>query len=904
MAARYSIGLDLGTTNSVMAVVDLKNSDTLYPDVLTVPLRQRLTHDRNGESLRLPSFLYHPNPAEARALPDFSFVAGPWVIGEAAAEMGLNQSGRLVTSAKSWLCHPRSDPRKPLLPWGAVEGVEPISAVEATTRILQHLRHSWEHCPQGAGHPISEQQLTITLPASFDQQARNLTIEACRAAGLGHALLLEEPQAAFYNWISLRHSRWKEDLSQIQVALVIDVGGGTSDFSLIACSSQGESFDLKRLAVGRHLLLGGDNIDITLARTAEASMSSGRQNLSTSQWNLLCQRVRQAKEHLLMEGGEESVTIRLPGSGLRLIGGLRQAVLERNSTCNQVLNRFFPELSASDPPPVEEPAGDMGLPYERIPAITWHILDFLKSHGGLGEFFPNAVLFNGGALEPPAVRQRILDLLRRHSPGGRELNVLEAGSLAEAVARGAAYYGYVRERGGLRIGGGSPHAYYLELQTPSGTQHLCAIPKGTETHERVHLSRDDLKVLTNEPVTFPLVASDQFPQDEAGHVRRIEKAQSCGTLQSEIRFGNRGESRDIPVELCGEISELETLSLQLKSLHTPHTWNLEFSLRPSNPETSPQKETESQDISDPLLRVFDSILCEKKPASFLKRAEGELGCRRDNLPLPALRLAADRLISEAAFTALGAGHESAWLNACGYALRPGFGNAADSGRLSRCWSLLRAGPQNARDRQCRDQWLIFWRRVGPGLGSGRQNDLYQRNKKGLFDRLGQASFKADGVEAWRLMASFEHLEVAEKLRLGQALVEHLLSREKGSEAEISNALWCLGRLGTRQPFHAGPELVVPAKMVGSWLVRLLKASQLEVSSGLNSCILELSRRCGERELELPDELRGQVEIYLNQQTLLSEEQWRPLLETPVTRALQDQIRFLGESLPVGLQLNP
>jgi hypothetical protein len=878
-----------------MAVIDLR-SEGRFPEIKTLPLLQRLSVDEVGLRDHLPSFLYWPTDAQREQLSDFAFEAEGWVMGHGAVDMGRRVKGRLVSSAKSWLCHSRVNRNAELLPWGAEEGVRKISPVSATELILKHLVFAWEQSEFGES-PIGEQCVTVTLPASFDQTARALTVEACQKAGLGHAKLLEEPQAAFYNWISLRKGRWSEALKGCERVCVCDIGGGTSDFSLIRCHEQDDKMNFEREAVGQHLLLGGDNIDLALAHQAESKLSKGKRQLNLSQWQQLSQLARAAKEKLL-GSGEESVELRLPGSGRKVIGGLRKTTLEREATADTVLSGFFPLIDDNYQAKNKEGLQEMGLPYEAEPAITWHLKDFLQRHGALSQ--TQGILFNGGTLEPEAVRQRMLDMMAKLCDGKTPV-LLESDSLAEAVARGAAYYGFSTERGGLRVGGGSPHAYYLTLTAADGPKQVCVIPKGTEPHEPALLKLEGLEVKANHPVSFQLSYGDEHPLDEVGSVHLLSEGSPSLELQAMVRFGKQGQ-RQVPVQIRGELTELDTLMMELVSVHTDHRWKLEFDLRQQQQEaddTAPQAmEGEAfMDIPDNLEALIVEAFSGKQPKSLLKVLETQVDKKRNQWDVPFLRSLVDTLLKHPELSKKSAQHEANWLMACGYGLRPGYGDPGDEIRRQKVWSFCRSGAHFSRDVSSRSQWATLWRRLAPGLEDGRQSDLIQRQKRDLIDKKGAPLLKGAGVEWWRMLCAMETMPVVDKLKLGRSLVQSLLN----DESLLEMKLWCLGRLGTRQPLGAGPEFVIPATEVEPWVKMLLEQEQWSSAARLQA-IVECSRKCGERSLDVCDELRAEVLEVLKQIGEGSESHSFELVQRGGQRNLSEQSQVLGEALPAGLHL--
>ena len=899
--ASYSVGIDLGTTNCVIAAIDLKSNHGSYPEVITIPIIQRIDEETIGHTNKLPSFLFYPTQNQKEALPQFDLDSEGWIIGMAAQTLGRKISGRLITSAKSWMCHNRADKKSPILPWGGSDDVEKISPLKATELILKHLKYSWDQSEVGKNAPLEKQHLTITLPASFDQAARELTLEACANAGMSHAKLLEEPQAAFYNWISLRKGRWEEALGTSRKVLVCDIGGGTSDFSLVECFEEEGSFKFNRVAVGDHLLLGGDNMDLGLAHLAESKISNGKKKLNQSQWLLLSQLTRHAKETLLSDSEESEVNIRLPGSGTKVIGGLRQTTINKAEVENMILNGFFNDLDYSTYESRKSSGiKELGLPYEQEPAITWHVLDFIKRHEDEVSF-PDAILFNGGALEPDSIRERILEVLKKNGPSNNSIRILESDSFADAVARGAAFYGFSSNRGGVRIGGGIPVAYYLGFQKDGVNSQVCIIPKGTEAHEKVKLDIPGLEVKTNTPVSFPLYECDTYPLDETGKVRNLN-IEATGNLKTLVKFGKSFEKM-VPVDIEGEVSELDTLNLTLQSENTEHNWKLEFDLRDNKPENQlDYKETENTESSTIQFEINNTWIenfFNTQNGGLIKSIEKEFSIRRQELSIPTIRQIADALLNKSDYHKKNAKEEARWLNACSYCIRPGFGHPTDEVRRNKIWSLFKKGANATNDTSAKIEWAILWRRCAPGLESGRQNDLFQRNKKPLTDKKGNPSFKAEGAEYWRLIASLEHIPVKDKEKMGTLLIKQL---QTDPSSHIELMLWAISRFGARLPVQASIENIVSAETAETWTRSLLKMERY-LGKGLENTIVELCRKTDERSIDVEKSCIDEVIHFFDTHKECDSQKLSIPLLNYSQREVFEQSQMLGENLPVGLQLN-
>ncbi|GIW70531.1 MAG: heat-shock protein [Planctomycetota bacterium] len=588
---RYVVGIDLGTTNTVLAAAEAEaGHEPAVPEVMAVP---QLVGPGEVEARPvLPSAVYLPAPGEFGE----QGLVLPWgapasVVGCFAREHGAKVAGRLVTSAKSWLCHRRADPRAPLLPLGAPPELERISPVEAQRRVLEHLVHAWDRAHPEA--PLAAQEVLLAVPASFDAVARSLTLEAARAAGIAELTLLEEPQAAFYAWLAALGEGWRQHVRPGDTILVCDIGGGTTDFSLIACGEREGNLVLERVAVGEHLLLGGDNMDLALAHRVAARLGA---ELDPWQSRALWLECARAKEELLSRPELERAPVTIPGRGRRLVGGQVRGEVLRRDIDEVVIEGFFPVCGAEDRPRAGRRAAlrEIGLPYAADPAITRHLAAFLGRHVQSGEralAHPRLVLCNGGVMQAEALRRRLLEVLASWS--GAPVLELPGASYDVAVARGAAYYGLVRRGRGIRIRGGSPRSYYVGfeaavpavpgLQPPM--QAVCVVPFGLEEGTETEAPGVELGLVTGETVEFRLFASTARKDDRAGTLLQQLPAElePLATLQAALE-PVRGEAAQqgevVPVGLRARLTEIGTLELFCVARQQPERcWRLEVNLR-------------------------------------------------------------------------------------------------------------------------------------------------------------------------------------------------------------------------------------------------------------------------------------------------------------------------------------
>jgi len=601
---KYVIGIDLGTTNSALAYAEIRpDADPFAPANVQVMGVPQLTNpsEVRGEDL-LPSFLYIPGgsdfPAGSLALPwdpDRDFA-----VGVLAQKRGAENAGRLVSSAKSWLSHSGVDRTAPLVPFRAPEGVEKISPVTASRRYLEHLREAWDQEMPEA--PFVEQQVLVTVPASFDAVARELTLEAAQKAGYQNLTLLEEPQAAFYAWIE-RHPDWRERVQVGDLILVVDIGGGTTDFSLIAVTEREGSLSLDRVAVGEHILLGGDNIDLALAGVVSQHLAEKGTRLDSRQMQTLWNNCRTAKEKLLApdsKAKEEPVTILGKGSGL--VGGTIKASLQRADVDRILSDGFLPAVASGDMPVRQRRAGlqEIGLPYAADAAITKHLARFLRQqaatseHGAVrrgpsGLACPTHVLFNGGVLKAGLVRERLLATLNSWlaEEGVGAAKPLSGEDLMHAVARGAAYHGLARRGRGVRIRGGVPRTYYVGIESAmpaapgfaAPLKALTVVPFGMEEGTEVRIPGREFGLVVGEPAEFRFFASASRKNDEPGDLIEDFGGELEELSPMEVTFG-AGESSSEVVPVSFETVVTETGLLQLWCVSRDNRrWKLEFNVR-------------------------------------------------------------------------------------------------------------------------------------------------------------------------------------------------------------------------------------------------------------------------------------------------------------------------------------
>lgn len=612
--ARYSIGIDLGTTHCALSYVDKLASDgeQVVQGVLDIP---QLTAPASvaGQPL-LPSFLYLPHESELtvaeRTLPGQAphAAAHAFITGEFARSRGAATPIRLVASAKSWLCHPGVDRRAAILPADAPAEVARISPLTASTRYLEHLRWAWEQAHPEA--PFAQQDITVTIPASFDPAARELTAEACKAAGFANLTLLEEPQAALYSWIQASGGHWRKQVKHGDVILVVDVGGGTTDLSLIAVLERDGNLALQRIAVGEHILLGGDNMDLALAYGVARKLAAEGKPLDAWQTRALAHGCRAAKEQLLADANLASVPVVVPSRGSKLIGGSIRTEVTRDEVLALLVEGFFPKVQVSDKPQTRARAAltQLGLPYAQDAAVTRHLAAFLTRQvhalaeiDGLngdqvdGSTFlhPTAILFNGGVLKAPQIEQRILDVINGwlDDEACEPARLLDGANLDLAVARGAAYYGHIATTGrGVRIRGGTAQSYYVGVESNMPAipgmeppiSALCLAPFGMEEGTEAALSDLELGLVVGEPVRLRFFGSSVRRSDAVGTMLDFwgpEELVELQEIELHLPAAGRAAGEVVPVTLAARVTDIGTLELNAVPVGGTERWKVEFDVR-------------------------------------------------------------------------------------------------------------------------------------------------------------------------------------------------------------------------------------------------------------------------------------------------------------------------------------
>lgn len=611
MSTRFSLGIDLGTTNSAIALTDLESGHT---EVLEVA--QIIGPNRIGEKPTLPSALYIPHrdeyPENSFPLPWDNGVDHTTIAGHFARDHGALVPDRLITSAKSWLSNPHIDARRQSLPWRSDIQDEKLSPFECSRRYLAHLKNAFLYAGrvQGRSWDLSETEIVLTVPASFDAVAQNLTAEAAAAAGLGKVTLLEEPQAAFYAWIAQAGREWRSLISPGDIILVCDVGGGTADFSLIAVTDSNGTLELERISVGEHILLGGDNMDLALAYRLQAKLEAEGRSIDSWQFLTLVHAASKAKIDLFDDESLPEVPIAVPSRGSSLLARTVSTTLDRITLEQVILDGFFAKTTISDLPQEARRVGlqEFGLPFAADPVISKHLARFLcrsranlsssqslsalvEGQQGSAEFvMPTAVLFNGGVFKSGPIRNRVLELLTSWNEG-RPVRELRGIELDLAVAKGASFYGRTRvTQKGIRIKAGAARSYYIGLESSMPAvpgfkppiKALCVVPQGMQEGSELLIEGRDFGLLTGHPAEFRFYSSAVRSGDQPGQILPDAERELEETSLLEINLPPLPDfpaGQVVPVRINSVVSELGTLELWMKHMNSDRRWKVEFQVR-------------------------------------------------------------------------------------------------------------------------------------------------------------------------------------------------------------------------------------------------------------------------------------------------------------------------------------
>lgn len=929
---RFLVGIDLGTTNTVVAYCEI--TDNLEQSEVSLFDIDQLIGP--GEVVRkplLPSFRYHP--AVGQISP--SDLTLPWenepvsgdisnvIVGEWARELGAKVEGRQVSSAKSWLSHQAVDRSSDILPWAGAQDVDKVSPVIASASYLNHIRQAWNY--RHPSNKLEDQDVVVTVPASFDETARKLTLEAAELAGLKKIVLLEEPQAVCYDWYARHQQTAADELKELPLILVCDVGGGTTDLSLIEASfSSQDELALDRIGVGEHLMLGGDNLDLALAHLAESRFNQSKK-LTAASLTKLIQQTRKAKENLLSANAPEEVKITMLGSGSKLLGGTKSIGLSKQEVHQIALDGFFPLSDFSEVPDKRRSAVvEFGLPYVADPAVSKHVAEFLTQHqqvarAALGieddkqNAIPVGLLLNGGVFNSELVTERVTTLLSDWR--GAPVTVLDNPHPDWSVALGAVAFGKARRGAQLKIGGGAARSYFLHLQEKNKMgKALCLLAKGTEEGHEIRLSGRRFSLTLGEPVRFNLLTSthDTLTNNTAiqnGVMVDVDPdlfaplPPYITTLEGEGAELQANQKERVEVQLACQLTEVGTLKMECVSAEDDSKrWELEFEVRNKQTDDSEQvklhpKLNECKELIARLYSGNKKSAESKEIKTLAKDLEKKLG-KRDEWDFTTLRQLFDTFAQGRKRRRRSEQHEKNWLRLAGFALRPGFGDPTDSWRIEQVWGLYQQNIQ-FKNHQGWTDWWVFWRRIAGGLSQEQQEtilaDIAKYLHPGAMKNPQSAKAAQDmGYESMvRLSASLEHLEVEDKVLLATWFLSKAINHNQFEQAHW----WAMGRLASRTPLYGSQHNVVPREQAEQWLPKLLEQNWQKEPMIAFAAVM-ICRKTGDRLFDISDDYREQVLAKLKQSKV--PESWVSLVEEVKELSESESKRIFGDALPSGLTL--
>ncbi|HHF3102334.1 TPA: Hsp70 family protein [Vibrio alginolyticus] len=934
---RFLVGIDLGTTNTVVAYCEI--TDNLEQSEVSLFDIDQLIGP--GEVVRkplLPSFRYHP--AVGQISP--SDLTLPWenepvsgdisnvIVGEWARELGAKVEGRQVSSAKSWLSHQAVDRSSDILPWAGAQDVDKVSPVIASASYLNHIRQAWNY--RHPSNKLEDQDVVVTVPASFDETARKLTLEAAQLAGLKKIVLLEEPQAVCYDWYARHQQTAADELKELPLILVCDVGGGTTDLSLIEASfSSQDELALDRIGVGEHLMLGGDNLDLALAHLAESRLSQNKgeqsKKLTAASLTKLIQQTRKAKENLLSSSAPEEVKITMLGSGSKLLGGTKSIGLSKQEVHQIALDGFFPLSDFSEVPDKRRSAVvEFGLPYVADPAVSKHVAEFLTQHQQVARAalrieddkqnaIPVGLLLNGGVFNSELVTERVTTLLSDWR--GAPVTVLDNPHPDWSVALGAVAFGKARRGAQLKIGGGAARSYFLHLQEKNKMgKALCLLAKGTEEGHEIRLSGRRFSLTLGEPVRFNLLTSthDTLTNNTAiqnGVMVDVDPdlfaplPPYITTLEGEGAELQANQKERVEVQLECQLTEVGTLKMECVSAEDDSKrWELEFEVRNKQTDDSEQvklhpKLNECKELIARLYSGNKKSAESKEIKTLAKDLEKKLG-KRDEWDFTTLRQLFDTFAQGRKRRRRSEQHEKNWLRLAGFALRPGFGDPTDSWRIEQVWGLYQQNIQ-FKNHQGWTDWWVFWRRIAGGLSQEQQEtilaDIAKYLHPGAMKNPQSAKAAQDmGYESMvRLSASLEHLEVEDKVLLATWFLSKAINHNQFEQAHW----WAMGRLASRTPLYGSQHNVVPREQAEQWLPKLLEQNWQKEPMIAFAAVM-ICRKTGDRLFDISDDYREQVLAKLKQSKV--PESWVSLVEEVKELSESESKRIFGDALPSGLTL--
>lgn len=907
---RFIIGIDLGTTNCALAFYDNKLPEK---GVQSFAIRQ---WEETGEvsPLTLPSFLYFPTKAE-KNLSKWELGENPHVVGRLARSKLKDNPDRVVHSAKSWLCHGGVSRQERILPWQSetIIGDKRVSPVDASAAYLRHLRQIWDESfvsVYGDEASFSSQQIWITVPASFDEVAQSLSLDACRLAGFGDDIhLIEEPMAAFFdcftssespsiNWLNALISEASQSCLNV---LVVDIGGGTSDFSLLKITSEENSPVIERSKVSKHLLLGGDNIDLMLAAKIESKRPSSEDALRSSSWLKLLDQARLLKERLLsQEKVPEVYRISLDTSSKQLFDSVEVIEIETQPLLEELVEAFFPRCLFSDRPSEQLGLTEIGLPYAQDTAITRYLAEFLN-----GENI-DAVVYAGGSLLPEKLRGRLTNTLE--SWYSKPIKEIATSNLDLAVSRGAVLRACLLASNANLIRNVYPRSLFLKVVVDSQVKLLCLASRGQKLSEAVSICDLGLKAKLNRRVRFELYSDNSDFGSKLGEVYSYrEHLHKLAPLEAFLKAA-KSNAKEVAVDLRVNIASTGLLQLELIAKQPEiGLWKLEFHtdldnssiIHGSDSDQADPAKSFSFDYSCGLESILAPYFGKSKQTQVPKMRtltyefEQLFKLSKSQWSLHQLRASVDSLLLVGSKRARSIDHELSWLHHVGFGLRPGFGSDFDYDRCQQLWKIWLHGPSDKEQVKLIDQWWLMWRRVSGGLSGEQQNQIYDKLRPALLK-----SDKALTREALLCLASLERLEMNRKLQLVRILIDQL---ESGDRNFIDAKLWGLARLLSRQLLYGSADKLISASWVEQSLARLMNLSlPAKYNRALAFVFSQGARLINEREFDLSMSFRKKVI-----QTLVklgAEANQLLVVESYQEADLETMGRLFGEELPIGLSL--
>ncbi|SMF49343.1 hsp70 family protein [Pseudobacteriovorax antillogorgiicola] len=892
---RYLIGIDLGTSNCALSYIDLDKEDG-QPQVLDIAQWYE-----GGEVKRqtLPSFLAYLSKSQIKRHEGKLKLHGETpvhlMVGLGAKDHAMERPDQVIHSAKSWLSHKGVDRSQPLLPWNSDEilGDKRLSPIQAGTQLLDHLRLCWNYEMAAIDEQLrfENQKIAITVPASFDPVAQELTLKAALNAGYpeNSIHLLEEPLAAFYNWQAQGRDQALAGSKDERRVLVCDIGGGTCDFTLLKLDEKPDT-PVSRIRVSSHILLGGDNIDLALAHLVEAKQD---QNLSSYPWAQVLNQCRDIKEKVLGGSDQDRFHITAHLGGSSLFGQTFSEELKRADVLKTV-EQFFPHCPRKQVSHSSENAlQDWGLPFAQDPAVTHHLAEFLDGTD------VHYILFAGGTMKPRYIQELICEQLERWQ--GFAPEQLEQDDLDLAVAKGAsAYLGAKVSKQGL-VESRYPRNLFLKVGAGKTSKALCLIPKGQETEAVIDLDLPDLRAQLNRSVVFELLSDSSARPYESGEIVSLEPHfESVARLQSRLKSKVKGNPL-VAVSLRTWIRETGSLVIECHSQEQQDQWPLSFDLSDSNSAPNEQFNNHAVQViptekTEALIRGLygkGKHSPQLRPKQLAKSLEQLLDRPRQDWDLVTLRSIWSKLESGLTRRGRSLDHEVSWLNLAGFTMRPGYGHSQDGDAIESLWRAHELGLQFPKEASAQEQWWILWRRVAGGLSKERQELLWDK----IFPSLKKD--RASSAQQYLLAGSLERVDMNRKVQLGNALAQQIA---QGSKTHMDAKIWCLSRLASRIPLYGGPEHVIRPSFIEQW------AETLEPLRGhdhlyrnLNMFYSQAGRMVNDREMDISPEWRQR---FLKKLEPLGADQhhYRVVSEyVPVSH--QDQNQLFGEDLPLGLYLS-